>query len=523
MKGPWRHSEFEGRGGPGLVSGLLVLICIARVFAGLYTPAGLLLGEDSFFAKVKEKIFYLVPDDTSSLTEVSASFSYDDYYHAKSIDETKTPSLRAEALAESPRFSGEAFVKRPHWALSPSWDVRKGFARSSNAEDIYFYRGALNSDKAGISGWISSKSVVFAGYIGWNFLSIRDHGALWKNEFPNNQIASNLARKKCDYSLSAGWGFNDILLSAFIEKSLLPIITVSIINTGNNAAAEFNYIGQRRTVGIRAAIKRPAVRADVDARFSDFFSDTASSAASSIPMTINSRMLHGKAGAEISACRLQPWLSLSGGVASPEVRGFDGAGGPLFFNLDRSESQYAAASLGLDPRGKFKTGLTAETFSFRNLASGRLDPFLFSTMTFFFPDKYKIDSLAVSYASYGIFGGKQIKPSPWWLCDGFVSVSRVKVTSFSNTREYDFSNIIPRLVNPQKNVFLDEDYALCIIRLTNALSLHKATISVAVQQAIPINLKSQKTGKIHGEEPGENITKSARGAARYCVGVGYEW
>jgi hypothetical protein len=95
------------------------------------------------------------------------------------------------------------------------------------------------------------------------------------------------------------------------------------------------------------------------------------------------------------------------------------------------------------------------------------------------------------------------------------------VSSFSNTRDYDFSNIIPRLINPQKNVFLDEDYALCIIRLANEFNVYKATISLAVQQAIPINLKSQNVSRIQSAKPEGNVKRSARGGTRYCVGVGY--
>jgi hypothetical protein len=105
-------------------------------------------------------------------------------------------------------------------------------------------------------------------------------------------------------------------------------------------------------------------------------------------------------------------LFLGGEIAWPEIRGFDGPGGPLFFNLDQSGLHGTTVSLHMIPLGKCKAGIFAELLSFRNLASGRLDPFLFSSMSFFMTDKYKIDSLALSYTSYGIFGGKKLSRVP---------------------------------------------------------------------------------------------------------------
>ena len=516
-------SNLKAQEGPGFFSGLLVLASGVLVFAGLNTPAHLLLDDAIVMLNAKDTVQSLHSRDTSSKTSVFASFSYDDYYHAKSTDDAKNPSLRTDVLAESPRFYGGAVIKRPHWALSPSWAVCKGFSRSSNADDVYFYRGALNSNKVTISGWFSSNAMIFAGSIGWNLMPVRDRASQGEGQFPNNQIASNLSREKCDYSLSIGCDFKDMFVSAYLEKTLLPVIIVSITNTVNSAVDEFNCVGQVHTAGFRATIKRRPFFGEIEAGFSDIASDTASSAASSRPMTFNSRVTHGKVKTELPMLKLRPCLSLSGAIAGPGMRGFDGSGGPLFFNLDHSELYGVAGSFRLMPPGKFEAGITGELFSFRNLASGRFDPFFLSTISLFMWDKYKIDSLAFSYRSYGIFTGRKIKPLPWWQCDGFLSVSRLRISSLSNTREFDFSDIIPRLVNPQKNVFLDEDYALCIIRLANEINIGKMAISAAVQQAVPINLKPRATSRIHGAEPGANVKKSSRGGTRYCVGAGYGW
>ena len=206
----------------------------------------------------------------------------------------------------------------------------------------------------------------------------------------------------------------------------------------------------------------------------------------------------------------------------PQIRGFDGAGGALFFNLDQTAVYATAASLAISPRGKFEAGITAELFSFRNTASGRLDPFLFSNMSLFMPDKYKIDSLVSAYASYGIFGRKTLRPRPWWHCDGLVSVSRIKLQAYANTREFDFSNLIPRLIDLQRSDFLDEDYILGIIRIGNEISFRKATVTVAIQQAIPVNLKSGNAGNINAAPSEGSVKRSIRGGTRYCIGVVYD-
>jgi hypothetical protein len=518
-----RNQWNEGQEGPGFISGLLVLISLVPVLADVPSPAGLLLGDDIFMAGLKDTIAYCSPEDSSSKRGISGSFSYDDYYHAKSMDETKNPSIRTDALVESPRFSVAAYVKRPHWAVSPSWNVHKGFGRSRDAENAYFYSGALNSDKAGISGWLSSNAVAFAGYIGWNFPSIRNDRVPWRTEVPNNLIASNLARKKCDYSLSMSWAAHALLVTAYLQKELLPVVNVSIVNTMNNAHADFNYVGQRHTLGVRTVIRYSAIQASLNAGFSDLLSDSSSSDVTKIPVTVRSRALHGKGEATFPLLALTPRISLSGSIAMPELRGFDGLGGPLFFNLDQTESHSVLASAGVQPFKEWEAGITAELFDFRNSESGRLDPFLFSTMSFFMPDKFKIDSLAFSYSSYGLFGKKRIRPLPRWQCDIMVSCARALLKSFSKTREWDFSNIIPRLDNPQKYVFLDEDYALCIIRLANEFRVGKTTISAALQQAVPISLKSQKNGRIQMSQPEGKVERSLRGGTRLCVGLWYAW
>ncbi len=380
----------------------------------------------------------------------------------------------------------------------------------------------MNSNKAGMSGWLGSNNVFFAGYIGWNFVSVRDRAEQWREGFPNNLAASNLAREKCDYVFSAGCSVEDIMVSAYLEKTLQPTGAFTIINRSNTSEAQFSYLGLRRTVGVRAALKSPGMRANIEAGLSDYLSDTLSSAAASIPLTMNTRMLSGRVSAGLPHHKLAPSLMLSGGIARPQIRGFDGPGGSLFFNLDKTESYGASVSAGVNPSGKLTTGLFAELLCASNQASGRLDPFLFSSMSLFMPDKYKIDSSAVSYKSYGFFCEKQLKPLCWWSCDGMISASWVRLSAFSKTRKYDFSAIIPRLVDPQKNVFIDEDYALCIVRLANEFKLHKAQVSVTVQQGIPIGLKSRTAGRIQSGAPEANVKRSVRGAARYCAGVGYE-
>ncbi len=163
--------------------------------------------------------------------------------------------------------------------------------------------------------------------------------------------------------------------------------------------------------------------------------------------------------------------------------------------------------------------MTAEHFSLYNTASGRFDPYLFSNMSLFMPDKYKVDSSVVSYYSYGMFGEKQANVRPWWHLDAILSISRVKAISFASTREYDFSQIIPRLINPTKTVFIDQDAALIIMRITNGFDIDKATVSAHIQQALPIDLKPKKN--INGPPAGNNIKMSIRGGTRYGIGVGY--
>ena len=500
---------------PLVLSGLIVLSGLFQFALGNeYFPFLVFFGDVLPSMDSEADALWFNPHDTSSFMHVANSFSYDDFYHAKALD--------LNLIVESERLAGSAVIKRRTWALMPWWNVKKGFVCSSSADDSYQYKGALSSEKAGVSGWLSRGPFMAAYSCGWDFDNTIEprFGYVLKN-FAHSGLIGKLYDLHGDYSLTLGAASGNVFGAIYVDKSLLPLAGASVANKDDGARVPFGFAAVAGTIGARLSVSRRFVDACIDAGYSTITSDSAAIVGTAIPVTVDAGVYHGNGAIRLPQINFQPRLEMSVAYGAPKLRGFDGPGGPMFFYLDKNSLDIESAAISGNFWRKIRAGLTAEHCSFSNDIAGRLDPYLFSSMFVFMPNKYKIDYADFAYSSYGMYAQRTQQIVGHWDLDAFVSVSRILARAVVDAREFDFTEFfgIPVLRNPTHTELLNDDILLIMVSLNSAFTYRDIALHADVQQAFPIDLRRHGNGGGNSQSNGTAPVRSVRGGTRYNISM----
>ena len=502
---------------PVVLSGLVVLFGLFQfAFGNEYFPFRMFFSDVLPSMDSEADALWFNPRDTASFMHAVNAFSYDDFYHAKASN--------SDQIVESERLAGSAILKRRTWALMPWWNLKKGFVCSSNADDSYQYEGAFSSEKAGISGWLSRGPFMAAYSCGWDFDNTIEprFGYVLKN-FAHSGLIGKLYDLHGDYSLTIGAASGNVFGAIYVDKSLLPLVKASVSNGDNGARVPFGFAAVGRTLGARLSVSRWLMDICIDAGYSSITSDSAAITGTAIPATVDASVYHGSVGIILPQINFQPRLEMSSAFGAPKLRGFDGPGGPMFFYLDKNSLDIESAAISGNFWRKIRAGLTAEHCSFSNDIAGRLDPYLFSSMFVFMPNKYKIDFADFAYSSYGMYAQRTQQIVGHWGLDAAVSASRILARAVVDAREFDFTEFfgIPILRNPTHTELLNDDILLIMVSLNSAFTYQNIALHADVQQAFPIDLRRQGNGGGDSQSNGTAPARSVRGATRYKVSMDF--
>jgi hypothetical protein len=501
-------------GRPVYYIGLLAVIIESYAGTAMNTPIELMTDGLSSPVALNDSIFTLRNGDTSRYSKVWCNYDYDDFYHAKKIDKTKSPVTRIDIIAESPRFSCGLLRKYNNWAILPSVAIRKFFFRDFAAEESYKTQAGMAAEKAGISGWYQYKTVSLSLRFG---VDLGDKTSL-----------KNIHRKDVDedYSAMLTLRINRAMISVYSTSEVFSDMNLTVSNTNDSVSITSKIHARYMTFGSLCQLQYPGLYMDCSIDYSSLKSDTQSISSNILPTVINTDIIHAKLKAEWNKSIIKPYFKAKISIAHPAFSGYDKTGGTRYFYLDKNSALLTNAEIGGKWLLDIKSGLTAEYMNLSNNKAGRFDPYMFSSMTFFVPTKYKIDSLKAKYMSLGMFVEREQPVYRWWQLYEFLSVSRLKVQSTVHTREYDFTYIIARLINPQTVTLFDEDIILFILNLHNNFSLDsKSSIMVGIQQAIPLSIKNGNISTGSGEASGGSNSSflSVRGGTRYSIGFIKKW
>jgi hypothetical protein len=499
---------------PVVLSGLVVLFCLFQfAFGNEYSPFRMFFGD--VLPSTDIEALWFNPHDTASFMHAANAFSYDDFYHAKASN--------SDQIAESERLAGSAILKRGTWAVMPWWNVKKGFVCSSSADDSYQYVGALSSEKAGISGWLSRGPFMAAYSCGWDFdNTVKPASGYVLKNFAQGGLAGKLYDLRGDYSLTLGAASGNVFGAIYVDKSLIPLAGASVTNRDDGASVPFGFAAVARTIGARLSVSRRFTDACIDAGYSTITSDSAAIIGAAIPVTVDAGVYHGSLAIRLPQINFQPRLEMSVAYGAPKLQGFDGPGGSMFFYLDKNSLDIESAAISGNFWRKISAGLTAEHCSFSNDIAGRLDPYLFSSMFIFMPNKYKIDYADFTYSSYGVYARRAQTIVSHWDLDAAASASRILARAVVDAREFDFTEFfgIPVLRNPTHSEPLNGDILLILAGLNSTFTYRNIALHADVQQALPINLRRQGGG---GNSPsnGTAPARSVRGGTRYRVSMDF--
>jgi hypothetical protein len=111
----------------------------------------------------------------------------------------------------------------------------------------------------------------------------------------------------------------------------------------------------------------------------------------------------------------------------------------------------------------------------------------------------------------------------FWDLDAVLSASRVLTRAVVDAREFDFSEFfgIPIVRNPTHTELLRDDILLLLIGLKSAFTYKNIALHVDVQQALPIDLKSNGNGGGNSQSNATMSAGSIRGGTRYGMSIDF--
>jgi hypothetical protein len=204
-----------------------------------------------------------------------------------------------------------------------------------------------------------------------------------------------------------------------------------------------------------------------------------------------------------------------------KIRGYDYSDTVPFGWLDSNRVLFVKGQVSASIPWNVRAGLFGEYCKGGSKIFGRFDPYLFSPFSIFDPVKYRIDTIDIKYSAAGVFLERSFGVFRRDSIGAVLGMSYICSSGSMDTREYDFTYLFPRLINPQTLTLLDDELLLLVPEVRYTFLLRRFSCTVALRQLIPISLK--RGGGQGGASAGPPVSRSVRGGTTVRVEAEYRW
>jgi hypothetical protein len=507
------------KGRPGSMLSGLFLSCILLRSAPCAMPVSEFLHELQGVPKERQKTYSDAPDTT--VWRLSVSAAYHDLYRSRITDTTAAHSLIEQTAISVPRMQATLSYDRPAWGCSAY-----GYATGTTMEWVdnrggYSVAASSLFQQIGASGWIRIRKMVFTGTIGYD--NGPDTRSTWKNHTSlSGKILSALNDPHIVNTLALHLVSLPFVVSLYEKRSCFQNISGGITKQSNRSRIDLPLCAASQEFGVRTALRLHEDTCGLHAAWITTESAAGAGNGTDLPSKITANGFYGHAGCIGSTLPLSPWLSFSSWIHGFGICGFDVNGTDTYFALDSNGYYGTLFKAGIHLPLKVIFGAFRERFSLHSDLHGQFDPYPFSAYSIFDPVKYRLDTLAVACRAHGIVVEREfILPRKNRL---HVSLwtSYIRLYGTMQTREWDFSFLIPRLINPRETSLADEKRLLLIPQLHYTIGWHRMVFAGSLRQIIPIDLHD--IAKDGGRKDAPAATKrTMRGGITAGVTVDYTW
>ena len=313
-----------------------------------------------------------------------------------------------------------------------------------------------------------------------------------------------------------GWRSDRVTAAMYAATSTLAHLKMTVTEAGAPVSVSLHALCDE--AGGIASLKTRFVNVRLHVCGLAIRSDTAGAGNSLLSTVLDGggRTIDGAAKAD--SLPAAPRISFFASALSWKAAGYDG--GNRYATIDTCDFSAYGGEASVAPVWRIRAGVFIEMIDSRNKNHGLFDPFPFSSLTFFKQDKYRIDSLGALVNNWGFFLSRDFPFLSRHCVSLDAAVSHCVIAASADTRTYDFTYLLPRLINPQKYRLIDKDLYLVRLSLGYAFTWGNLAANLGAIQYVPVE-KQAVSSHPQGAAPPSNEKTTMYGGTLYSASLSY--
>lgn len=476
------------------------------------------------------------PSGAMPSTKVFISGAYNDLYRSLVTEKSGSREELDKKEAYSLQGNTGLIVERKSWGASAS--VRTGMieAHLLGRDRKYAVDARVPLNNLTVTGWAAVDGKAFfkgvsrpdwAGNLRARLVVGLGYDAglpLDYRGFSNSSLIDSIETVLHDprFAHYIGGTLSAWNISLTVYETKHPFINASarVERQSNHAFVEIPLAAVTREAGAKAEISAGRNHSVLTGALVNMSSDTAISGENILPAGCAGKGRRYGFSVSLGDVRFAPAAEINLMAHRLKIRGYDYSDTAAYSWLDSNAMLFVNGQASADVPWKLRAGLFGEYLAGTNKKFGRFDPYIVSSFTIFDPKKYRIDTVDIRYHAVGFFLERSFGVFRRDSAGAAIAMSYIRTRGFLNTREYDFTNIFPKLINPQTYGLVDEELLLFAPEVRYTFLLQRFSCTAALRQLLPVSLKKGGGG---GQGPAPATTRSVRGGTTIRVNAEYCW
>jgi hypothetical protein len=447
------------------------------------------------------------------------SSTYDDLYFNRISDTGRAGRVKEQSALSCPRLDAAFLLDRATWGCEA--EGHAGGIRLDRRSDAEEYALSVNAPFNAVSGggWVRLHDLSLSGDLGY------DRGLSTPYTFDGKESATDrllaiLSDPRFMHSFSAAYSFPPFSFGLYEKRQPFLSALSRVEKQLNRSSIELPLASADQEFGAYETIRAGQDTCGIAIGVIRTTSDTGPAGNAALPIKI--------AGdgdfltIDLAAQSLPgfPWMHLSWQRRTIQLRGYDGNAPVPYCYLDSNRFIHARFETGFTLPWKLNNSVFFESATLGSVIHGRFDPYPFSAFTIFDPVKYRLDTFGIRYRSAGAAVGRAFSAFRRGRALTRLTVAWLELEGSLATREYDFSYVIPRLINPRSWSLADEHRLLITPEAMYSFQWAGLICTGSLRQIIPLDIAN--IGKRGAANAGASSTKrSVRGGTTVRVSVEY--
>ena len=440
---------------------------------------------------------------------------YNDCYFDERVDTNASRKVLEKTGVYSPRFNAAIALNRASWgAMVQGQAGMISLERHSNAEEYDYSVGAPFNAVSG-EGWLRMEPLHLLGMLGYDKGLPAAYAIDGKESFME-RLRALPADPRFMHALSATYSITPLSFGLYEKKQPLLSALCRIENNQNHNAIELPVASADQEYGVFSTFRMGQDSCGMTIGYVTISSDTGPARNTAMPVTITGNGWRYRIDAAAASIPLSPWLCTAWHSREMQLRGYDGNAPDPYCHLDSTLFFHSRFETGFNLPWKLDNSIFVESAAFCSKRHGQFDPYPFSAFTIFDPVKYRLDTFGIQYRSAGATVERAFSMFRRDCAITRLTLAWFELEGSLVTREYDFSFLFPRLINPRSWSLADEHRFLVIPELLYSFRWAGLTCTGSLRQIIPIDI-----AKSGGHGGVSSFRRTVRGGTTAKITIEY--